>query len=108
MTSRRAGPWVFVLAFVVLGLPDFAHGVAWPDLRADLDRPLADLGTFLAVQTAGYLAVATTTGRFAARWGVERFVVRATLLSATGLVVIAAAPAWPVILGGALLCGAGS
>ncbi len=58
-TARRgASTAVFAVAFVVLGLPDFGHGVAWPDMRGDLGRPLADLGVFLTVAAAGYLAVA--------------------------------------------------
>ena len=65
--TGHASAAVFAVAFVVLGLPDFAHGVAWPSMRADLDRPLADLGTFLSVAAAGYLVVAVTTGRLAAR-----------------------------------------
>ena len=105
---RRAGVALFAVAFVVLGLPDFGHGVAWPSMRADLDRPLADLGTYLAVAAAGYLAVATSTGRLAHRWGVEGLVLRATLSSATGLLTVALAPAWPVALAGSLLAGVGA
>lgn len=106
---RRLAPtWVFAMAFVVLGLPDFAHGVAWPDLRADLDRPLADLGTFLVAQAAGYLAVAMATGRLAARWSIEGLVVRATVSSALGLGLVAVGPAWVVVLAGGLLAGAGA
>jgi fucose permease len=99
---------VFAVAFVVLGLPDFAHGVAWPEMRAAFDRPLADLGTFLGAQAVGYLAVALTTGRLAGRWELEGLVVRATITSAVGLAVIAAGGAWPTILAGGLLTGAGA
>lgn len=106
--ARRAGTGVFAVAFVVLGLPDFGHGVAWPQLRDDLGRPLADLGVFLAVAAAGYLAVATTTGRLAARWGVDGLVLRATLSSSVGLLGIALAPGWGVVLAGSFLCGAGA
>ena len=108
MTRRQAATAVFAVAFVVLGLPDFGHGVTWGGMRAELDRPLADLGMFLAVQAAGYLAVATSTGRLAARWGVEGLVLRATLTSAAGLALIAAGPTWPAVLVGALLAGAGA
>lgn len=108
LTKRRAGTTVFAVAFVVLGLPDFGHGVAWPAMRSDLDRPLADLGTFLTVAAAGYLVVALTTGRLAARWGVEGLVVRATLSSAGGLALIAGAPTWPLVLAGSALCGVGA
>ena len=105
---RRAGTAAFAVAFVVLGLPDFGHGVAWPDMRSELDRRLADLGTFLTVAAAGYLAVATSTGRLARRWGVEGLVMRSTLSSAVGLSLIAIAPRWPVVLAGSVLCGFGA
>lgn len=103
-----AGAGLIFVAFVVLGLPDFAHGVAWPELRGELDRPLADLGTFLAAAAVGYLLVATSTGRLAARWGVEGMVVRATLTSAAGLVLIAAAPWWAAVLAGSFISGIGA
>ena len=105
---RHASTALFAVAFVVLGLPDFGHGVAWPDMRSHLDRPLADLGTFLTVAAGGYLVMATSTGRLAKRWGVEALVLRSTLSSAAGLLTIAMAPAWPVVLAGSLLCGAGA
>ena len=99
---------MFAVAFVVLRLPDFGHGVAWPAMRSELDRPLVDLGTFLTVAAGGYLAVAVTIGRFAGRWGLEGLVLRATLSSAAGLLLIAAAPTWPVVLAGSALCGVGA
>lgn len=105
---RRAGTAVFAVAFVVLGLPDFGHGVAWPTMRSDFGRPLADLGTFLAVAAVGYLAVATNAGRMAKRWGVEGLVLRATLSSAAGLLLIAVAPVWSIVLSGSALCGLGA
>lgn len=107
-SRRSAGTALFAVAFVVLGLPDFGHGVAWPDLRSELDRPLADLGVFLTVASAGYLLVASSTGRLARRWTVEGLVLRATLASAVGLLTVAIAPSWPLVLVGALLSGGGA
>lgn len=108
MSRRQAGWALFAFAFVVLGLPDYAHGVAWPDMRRELSRPLADLGVFLLVQAIGYLAVATSAGRLASRWTVEGMILRATLSAAVGLATIAVAPTWPVALLGGLLNGAGA
>lgn len=106
--QRAATTTVFAVAFVVLGLPDFGHGVAWPAMRADLDRPLADLGAFLATSSVGYLLVATSSGRLAARWRVDGLVVRATLSSAAGLATVAVAPSWWGVLGGGFLVGLGA
>ena len=77
-------------------------------MRADFDRPLAALGTFLVVAAGGYLLVAMSTGRLASRWGLEGLVLRSTLSSAVGLLMIAVAPTWPVVLFGSLLSGAGA
>ncbi len=106
--ARYAGTALFAVAFVVLGLPDFGHGVAWPTMRSDLDRPLVDLGTFLAAASAGYLLIAILTGRLARRWGVEGLVLGSTLSSASGLLLIAVAPTWPVVLVGSTLAGMGA
>ncbi|MCU1373360.1 MAG: Permease of the major facilitator superfamily [Actinomycetia bacterium] len=105
---RVAGPVVVLLSFVILGLPDYAHGVAWPTMRADLHRPLADLGTFLAVQSAGYLAVATLMGRLTGRWGLDRVIRASGLSCVVGLGLVAVAPGWLVVLAGSLLLGFGS
>jgi fucose permease len=105
---RVAGPVVVALSFVVLGLPDYAHGVAWPAMRADLHRPLADLGTFLAVQSVGYVAATSLLGRITGRWGIDRAIRRAGLTCVAGLALVAAAPGWLVALAGALLLGLGS
>jgi fucose permease len=77
-------------------------------MRADFDRPLAALGTFLAVAAGGYLLVATSTGRLAGRWGLEGLILRSTLACGAGLAIIAVAPSWPVVLGGSLVSGAGA
>lgn len=109
MTAKRvAGTGLFAVAFVVLGLPDFGHGVAWPTMRDDFDRPLADLGVLLTMASAGYLVVALLTGRLAARWTVEGLVLRSTLSSAVGLVLVAISPVWVVALAGMVLAGAGA
>jgi fucose permease len=108
MPRRQASTLVFACAFVVLGLPDFAHGVAWPAMRAEFHRPLADLGVFLVAQAVGYLTVAMGAGSLAARWTVEGLVVRSTVTCCAALAIIAAAPLWIVVLVGGGLLGAGS
>jgi fucose permease len=106
--TKPATTTVFAVAFVVLGLPDFGHGVAWPTMRSEFDRPLVDLGTFLTAAALGYLMVALSAGRLARRWGIDGLILRATLASASGLVLIAMAPTWPAVLVGSTLCGVGA
>jgi fucose permease len=105
---RVAGPVVVGLSFVVLGLPDYAHGVAWPTMRSDLHRPLADLGTFLAVQSVGYVLATSLLGRITGRWGLDRAIRGAGLSCVAGLALVAVAPGWLVVLAGCLFLGLGS
>ncbi|MCU1485296.1 MAG: Permease of the major facilitator superfamily [Actinomycetia bacterium] len=105
---RVAGPVVVGLSFVVLGLPDYAHGVAWPAMRGDLHRPLADLGTFLAVQSVGYVLATSLLGRITGRWGLDRAIRGAGLSCVAGLALVAVAPGWLVVLAGSLFLGLGS
>ena len=42
-------------AYVALGLPTAALGVAWTSMRADFDRPLSNLGLLVVTYTVGYL-----------------------------------------------------
>src|SRR3954452_22778469 len=98
MSKRQAATLVFGFASVVLALPAAAHGTAWPSMRTEFHRPLADLGIFLIVQGAGYLAVALGAGRLAARWTVDGLVVGSTITCCAALAIIALAPAWAVVL----------
>src|SRR4051794_23793098 len=108
MSKRQAATLVFAFAFVVLGLPDAAHGAAWPAMRSEFHRPLADLGIFLVAQGVGYLTVAMGAGRLAARWTVDGLVIGSTITCCAALAIIALAPAWAVVLIGSVLLGAGS
>jgi hypothetical protein len=43
---------IAVAAFVVLGMPKAAFGVAWPSVAEDLARNIADLGAVVALHIA--------------------------------------------------------
>lgn len=96
-----------VAAFVVLGLPDGALGVAWPSMRADFDRSLGDLGWIVVALTVGYLTGTASTGRLARRFGTARLGGSGAAVLAVGLGLLAVAPWWALTLLAAWLWGVG-
>lgn len=96
-----------VAAFVVLGLPDGALGVAWPSMRADFDRSLGDLGWIVLALTVGYLTVTASTGWLARRFGTARLGGSGAAVLAVGLGLLAVAPWWPLTVLAAWLWGVG-
>ena len=54
-----------IVAYVGMGLPTAALGVAWKSMRVDFNRPLSSLGVVVVTFTVGYL-LATSTHRWTA------------------------------------------
>jgi fucose permease len=95
-----------MIALGAVGLFDGALGVAWPSMRNTFDQPLAALGIVLLSYTGGYFCTS-----FAGGWLLERVGTGAALLGVAaaaiaGATLFAVAPAWPVVLAGAVLIGA--
>jgi MFS family permease len=65
---RAGGVTIAVVAFIVLGMPESGLGTAWPTMRTDLGRSVADLGTLLVAAVAAYALTSAAAGRL-----VERF-----------------------------------
>lgn len=86
------------LVFISLGLSSGVLGVAWPSMRSDFARPLADLGTLLALSTAAYFSAGLLAGRLTARFGIGRLLVVATALGTTSLLGYAIADEWALLL----------
>lgn len=108
--SRRPATVVLVtalMAFVVLGLPDGGLGVAWPTIRAEFGRSLADLGIVIASGSVGYLTVSVLYGRLHKRFGTGSLLTGGSMLLLLGLVGVALVPAWVLIVVSAATMGAG-
>lgn len=97
-----------VVAFLAMGLQSGGFGVAWPSVRADLDRSLSAIGVVLGCSTAGFLVAALTNRRVLPRLGVARQVAGAAALVAVGLGLMAWSPAWAVLLVGSAVSGLGA
>src|SRR5438105_2758495 len=83
---------VSLAAFVVLGMPDGALGVAWPSIRHDLGLPLSALGLLLLASLAGFLLVSSPSGRLARRFGTRQLLLAATGVGALGLAIVGVSP----------------
>ena len=85
---------VSVAAFVALGMPKSAFGVAWPSVAADFGRPVADLGLVIAVYVIGYFIAAAATGWLTRRFSVGALLMFASVLATLSLIGYATAPSW--------------
>ncbi len=92
--------------FVALGMLEWV-GVAWPSLRLDLGRSLAELGVLLAVWSGGYFAGAALNGRLTHRAGAGQLLAGSTGVSAAALLAVAATPSWIGLLAATVALGWG-
>ena len=99
---------IALLAFVSLGLPDGALGVAWPSIRATFSLSLSQLGTLLTAAMLGYLFTSAISGRLVATVGVGHLLTFSTSLMAVSAAGYALAPAWWTMLVCAVGAGMGS
>ncbi len=99
---------VALLAFLSLGLPDGALGVAWPSIRATFSLSLSQLGTLLAASMSGYLVASALSGRIVQAVGVGHLLTLSTALMAISAAGYALAPAWWTMIGCAVGAGLGS
>ncbi len=91
----------------MLGAADGALGVGWPSMQVAFGRPISDLGLVLAFGSLGYLSSSSSYGWVHARTGTGNSLVAGVTLMAFGLIGIAFAGFWEIIIGSALIFGVG-
>jgi fucose permease len=96
------------LAFVAIGLPDGALGIAWPSLRDGFALPQSGLALILVAQTAGYLLAGTASARLLRRLAVGDLLARSTAVVALAAVAFALAPSTAVLTLAGFVLGLGS
>jgi fucose permease len=99
---------VVYAAFISLGLPDGALGVAWPAMRAELGQPLEALGLVTVLLTLGSALSGFASGRVLARLGTPRVVLLSGLATGLSLLGFALAPSYALIIILALPLGFGA
>lgn len=96
------------LGFVCLGLPDGMLGVAWPSLRDEQGRAQTDFGLILLVHGAAYFSSGLLAARLGHRFKPAALLMAASGIVASGLLSMAMAPSWWLVLAAIALIGAGS
>lgn len=104
---RRVLLGIALVGFVALGLPDGVLGTSWPFVRADLDRPVEDLGLIITAITLASAITAAASGQVSRRIGTGGLLLAALALSMLGAGLWATARSWPVFVAGAGLVGLG-
>ncbi|MCX6039834.1 MAG: MFS transporter [Caldilinea sp.] len=94
--------------FIVLGFPDGMLGVAWPSMMQQFQLQNAQMGTMLLVATTGFLLTSFNSGRLIGWFGIARLLVVSCIVRGVGLLGIAMAPDWPLLVAAAFLFGVGS
>jgi fucose permease len=83
-------------------------GVAWPSIAAELAQPIGALGVVTAAMSVGYVTATSFHGRIVRRVRLRSLLAGALLGMALGSLVIGLAPAFALLLAGALVAGLGS
>ncbi len=105
MAALRLLPIAY-FGFIALGLPEGTLGVAWPSMRTDLGRSLAELAVVLVVWTAGYMASTAANGPLTHRFGTGKLLVASAAGTGLSLLGVAATPTWIVLLAATFGVGA--
>ena len=96
------------LIFIVLGFPDGMLGIAWPSVMDTFRLQNAQMGTLLLTTTLGFLVTSFNVGRLISRFGITKLLIASNILRAAGLLGIALAPEWPLLVASAFFFGLGS
>jgi fucose permease len=95
-------------AFICLGLPDGTMGVAWPSVRDGFARTQTDFGLVLLVHGASYFLSGLLGARLNRRFRPHALLIAASLIAASGMLLVAAAPRWWMFLIAVALIACGS
>jgi fucose permease len=99
---------VSLATFVALGLPTGAVGITWPSMRVSLGVPLAAVGVLLVVATLAYWASTWATQTVVRRWTFSGSLGGAAVVTAIGLLLLAACTSLWVAIVGVAMVGLGS
>jgi fucose permease len=100
--------FLYLACFVALGASGGLLGVAWPSIQATFSLPLDAVGLLLLASTVGFVLVSTVAGQLASRLGIGRFLLLSNLVLAAGILGLAFAPAWWIMILLSLFAGWGT
>jgi len=96
---------IAIAAFVVLGMPKAAFGVAWPSVADDLHREIADLGLIVSIFVGGYFTGTLSAGRLINRLGTGAILTAAAGGATVAIGGYAVSGTWPFLLLSAIVLG---
>ncbi len=96
--ARRRLLIIAIGLLVVIGLTTSLIGTAWPTMRIEFDRPIQDLGLLALLGVATGSVSSALSGSMARRFGLRRLLMAGPVLAVGGLVGIAMAPSWMVLV----------
>lgn len=98
---------VIYAAFISLGLPDGALGVAWPFMRQDFGKTLEAAGILTIILTICSAVSSILGSRLTVRFGIGILTLSSCLMTATGLLGYSLAPVFIALVPAVLLLGFG-
>lgn len=99
--------FVAFASFLVLGVPGAMLGVLWPSLRQTFDLSHEAAGVLLVAKFFSYFVGSFFSGRWVGQRGGGPVLAGAAALMAMGLVGMAAAPHWPILVAASAIVGLG-
>lgn len=94
--------------FIILGFPDGMLGVAWPSMMREFGVQNAQMGVMLLAATIGFLITSFNTGRLIRWLGISTLLISSSVVRAVGLLGIALAPEWTLLVAASFIFGVGS
>ncbi|NDJ76928.1 MAG: MFS transporter [Chloroflexi bacterium] len=95
---KKPSPFIAYFAFIILGMPFGLLNIAWTYIQEDFDLPLSALGVLMTIGTTGHLITAFASGRIIGRAGAGTFLLAGSALGTLGLLGVAVAPGWGLLL----------
>ncbi len=99
---------VLYAAFVSLGLPDQAFGVAWPFMRQSFDLPLDRAGIVVSLGSIIGGAAGFASGWFIRRWPTSQILIASALLTASAMLGYGLAPGFAAVIAATVVSGSGA
>ena len=89
---------IIYFAFISLGLPDGLLGSSWTIMHLDLNTSISNAGIFSMVVSAGTIVSSLFCGKLTAKFGNGKLCTISVLLTALGLLGVATAKSFPVMM----------
>lgn len=99
---------VAYISFIGLGMNAGLLGLAWPSIQQEFGTRLDAVGILLLASTLGYLSASFFSGTLAFRLGAGRMFALGAVIMAFGLLSVALAQSWWLLVGMLLIGGFGS